>query len=169
MTVEDLKELYDYNYWANKRILSVVSQLTPEEFTRHVAGGHGSIRNTMFHVLSTEWGWLSRCGGHSRGTRLNAEYYPTVQPLIDDWNKVECYMRDFLSGLDDKDLIANVEYKGKEGQIRSMPLGELLHHSIIHGAHHRGQVAVLLRELGSTPVYFDILFYYADKHGLPAW
>lgn len=169
MTVQDLETFYDYNYWAYQKIWPVISQLTPEEFTRAVAGGYGSIRNTMVHLLSTEWGWLSRCGGHPRGASLKAEDYPTVEPLLKDWKKTEGYMREFLSKLDDEDLSKNVEYQGGEGQKRSMPLGELLHHSIIHGAHHRGQVAVLLRELGYAPGSFDILFYYADKHGVKAW
>jgi uncharacterized damage-inducible protein DinB len=169
MTVQDFKTLFDYNYWANHRILDVIGRLSPEEFTKVVAGGHGSVRNTMVHVLSTEWGWLSRCGGHTRGTKLDASDYPTVESLKKDWNKVENYMRDFLSDLKDEDLNTIIEYSGKEGKKRSMPLGELLHHSIIHGAHHRGQVAVLLRELGYAPKNFDILFYYADKHGVRAW
>lgn len=169
MTVQDLKDLYNYNYWANKKLLHVISQLSAEEFTKKIAGGYGSVRNTMVHVLSTEWGWLSRCGGHKRGKSLNTENYPTAELLVKDWKKVEGYMRDFLSELDDDDLYRNVEYKGQNAQKRTMLLGELLHHSIIHGAHHRGQVAVLLRELGYPPGHFDILFYYAEKHGFKAW
>lgn len=169
MTVEDLATFYDYNYWANHKILPVISRLSTEEFTRSVAGGHGSVRNTMVHLLSTEWGWLSRCGGHRRGERLKAGDYPTVEPLLKDWDKVEGFMRDFLTQLDDEDLNQMVGYRGNEGRKRAMPMGELLHHSIIHGAHHRGQVAVLLRELGYAPGSFDILFYYAEKHGVPAW
>lgn len=169
MTVRDLEILYDYNYWANKKLFSVITRLTPEEFTRTVAGGYGSIRNTMVHLLSTEWGWLSRCGGHERGARLKADKYPTAESLIKDWENIEHYMRNFLSKLDDDDLNQYVGYTGNEDKRRSMPLGELLHHSIIHGAHHRGQVAVLLRELGYDPGSFDILFYYGEIHGVPAW
>lgn len=169
MTTKDLKTFYDYHYWAIKKILPVIEQLTPEEFTRVVAGANGSVRNTLVHLLSTEWGWLDRCGGHERGASLIADDYPTVEPLLKDWEKVEGYMHNFLSQLDDKDLDKNVEYLGKEAKKRSMPLGELLHHTIIHGAHHRGQIAVLLRELGYAPGSFDILFYYAEKHGVSAW
>jgi uncharacterized damage-inducible protein DinB len=35
-----------------------------------------------------------------------------------------------------------------------------MHHAAIHGVHHRGQVALLLRALGHVPGNFDILFYY---------
>ena len=56
MTVDDLKRRYNYGYWANERLFAVISQLTTEEFTRGVAGGLGSIRNTLVHVMSAEWG-----------------------------------------------------------------------------------------------------------------
>ena len=89
MTVKDLERLYDYGYWANKKLLAVVSQLTPEQFTRTVAGSYGSVRNTMVHMLSAEWGWLDRCGGHARGPALKADDYPTVESLVEIWAKVE--------------------------------------------------------------------------------
>ena len=49
-----------------------------------------------------------------------------------------------------------------------MPLGELLQHAAIHGIHHRGQAALLLRMLGVAPGNVDILFYYAERSGVPA-
>src|SRR5262245_29181162 len=63
MTVNDLERRFDYGYWANARLFAVISQLTTEQFTQNVAGSYGSIRNTLVHALSTEWGWLARCGG----------------------------------------------------------------------------------------------------------
>ena len=72
MRVDDLAIRYDYGYWANRKLFDVISQLSPEQFTRGVAGGWGSIRTTMVHVLSAEWGWLSRCGGRpERPSRLD--------------------------------------------------------------------------------------------------
>ena len=79
MTVDDLQRLYDYGYWANRKLLAVACELTPEEFTRTVAGSYGSVRNTLVHVLSAEWGWLDRCGGHGRGPALQADDYTNVE------------------------------------------------------------------------------------------
>ncbi len=169
MTVHDLRLSFDYGYWANEKLFRVVSQLTPEEFTRSVAGSYGSVRNTLVHALSTEWGWLDRCGGPERGPRLEPDAYPTPESLISDCRRVESYMREHLAGLEDEDLARDVEYEGAGGAKRSLALGELLHHAANHGTHYRGQLALLLRELGHVPGNVDLLFYYADKHGVPAW
>ena len=163
MTVKDLEVLYDYGHWANGKLFQVISQLAPEQFTRPVGGSYGSIRNTMVHLLSAEWGWLSRCGGPERGPRLNPADYTNVESLIEVWGKVAVYVREFLSQLKDEDLARNVEYINDRAEKRSMPLGELMQHAANHSVHHRGQVALLLRLLGYAPGNFDILVYYADK------
>ena len=77
MTVDDLKTLFAYSSWANASLRDVVSGLTTEQFTRQVAGSYGSIRNTMVHMLSAEWGWLERCGG-AREARPSMR--GTIQP-----------------------------------------------------------------------------------------
>jgi uncharacterized damage-inducible protein DinB len=168
MRVGDLERFYDYSYWANKKLFGIISQLTPEQFTQPVAGSYGSIRNTLVHVLSAEWGWLDRGGGPARGGRLNPEDYPTLESLVRAWTLVEGYMRGFLSGLEDKDLTRHVEFALGGGPKHSVPLGDLLQHAAVHAVHHRGQVALLLRTLGYVPGNFDMLIYVGDKGSVPA-
>ena len=170
MTVKDLEVLFDYGYWANRRLFDVIlSQLTPEQFTQSVARSYGSIRNTMVHVLSAEAGWLDRCGGPKRGPRLNPADFETVESLMQAWTRVEGHVRGFLGTLNDEDLVRNAEYTTDGTKKLSMPLGELMQHAANHGVHHRGQVTLLLRLLGVAPGNVDILFYHADKPGVPAW
>jgi uncharacterized damage-inducible protein DinB len=169
MTAHDLATLFDYNYWANRKLLDVVATLDGEEFTRRIAGSYGSIRNSLVHALSTEWGWLDRCGGLKRGPKLDPENYPDFESLAGDWERVESSMQSFIGGLADADLERAVEYPGANGTTRSMPLVELMHHVSVHTAHYRAQVALLLRELGRTPGNVDLLFYYAEKRGVSAW
>ena len=169
MTIKDLEVLYDYCYWANKKLFDAIARLTPEQFTQPVAGGHGSIRNALVHVLSAEAGWLDRCGGAKRGPRLHPADFPTVESVVQAWNKVEANVRELLGTLTDEDLVRNAEYSTDRTEKIAMPLGELMQHAANHGIHHRGQVALMLRMLGQEPGYFDMLIYYAGKRGVPAW
>lgn len=163
MTVDDLRRLYDYSYWANRKLFHVIEQMAPEQFTQAVAGGYGSIRNTLVHVMSAEWGWVDRCGGPKRGAALSADDYATVAALADAWAKVEAHARGFLGTLRDEDLDRLIEFTIPRGGARIMPVGELLQHAANHAAHHRGQIALLIRLLGYTPGNFDMLIYDADK------
>ena len=158
MRVADIEYLYDYNYWANQKLFAVILQLSPDEYTQTVAGSYESIRNTLVHMLSAEWGWLDRCGGLARGDRLDPRDFPTLDVVTKAWREVETAMHEFLSGLTDDAVARDVTF-AIAGQSHSIPLGGLLHHAAIHGAHHRGQVALMLRTLGYTPGNFDLLIY----------
>jgi uncharacterized damage-inducible protein DinB len=149
-------------------MFDVVSKLTQEQFVQPVAGSYGSVRNTLVHVLSAEWGWLSRCGGSNRGNALKPDDYPTIDSVRTTWSKVERDMREFLSKLKDEDLHRMIEFALPDIDKRSMPLAELMHHAFVHGVHHRGQVAVLLRGLGYVPGNFDMLLYYGSQRGMSA-
>jgi uncharacterized damage-inducible protein DinB len=168
MTVNDLQVLFDYAYWANERFFDVLSQLTDEQFVQPVAGSYGSLRNTLVHMLSAEWGWLERCGGAARGPVLIASDYPAVESVRIRWLEVERHVRRFLASLREDDLERPVEFSFGNGPKQVRRLGELLHHAAIHGVHHRGQIALLLRCLGYTPGNVDILLYYGPTSGRAA-
>jgi uncharacterized damage-inducible protein DinB len=168
MRVADVERLYDYSCWANAKLLAVVSELSQEQFTQTVAGSYGSIRNTLVHVLSAEWGWLDRCGGPPRGERLQPDAFPTVDSLKEVWSRVEADMRAFLANLTADDLLRDVEFALGTGPKRCIPMGALLQHAIIHAAHHRGQVAMLVRVLGFAPGNFDFLLYAIERPSVAA-
>ena len=160
MTATDLQRLYDYGYWANAKLLDAVSRLTPEQFTQPVAGSYESIRNTLVHVMSAEWGWLDRCGGPKRGPALVAADYPTFESLAGTWRRIEIDARAFLASLTDADVDRVVEFQlPSMAEKQAIPLGHLLQHGAVHAVHHRGQVSLLLRMLGHAPGNFDMLFY----------
>jgi uncharacterized damage-inducible protein DinB len=163
MTVNDLQMLFDYGHWANGKLFDVIAQLTPEQFAQFLANNHGSIRNTMVHVLSAEWRWIARCSSQELGAPFDPADFPTPAVLIEKGNQVAVATRVFLALLRDDDLARQVEFAIGNAPKRSMPVGALLQHAANHGAHHRGQVALLLRLLGYSPENFDLLLYFADE------
>ena len=59
MTRDDIQLLYEYDRWANNRVLQAVSALGAEEFTRDLGGSFGSVRDTLVHIIGGEWIWLA--------------------------------------------------------------------------------------------------------------
>lgn len=163
MTIRDLRSQFAYGYWANARLFEVISSLTTDQFTRPVSGSYGSVRNTLVHMLSTEWGWMERSGGFKRGPKLSAADFPTFASVRETWAEVETHLRRFLDTLRDEDLGRTVEFAIGDGPKQTLSIGEMMHHAAIHGVHHRGQVALLLRSLGCIPGDFDMLFYYMQR------
>ena len=59
MTIDDIRLLYQYDRWANNRVLQATSRLSAEEFTRDLGGSFRSVRDTLVHIIGGEWIWLS--------------------------------------------------------------------------------------------------------------
>lgn len=169
MTVADVLFRYEYGWWANKKLFAVISRLSTEEFTRDVAGSYGSIRNTLVHTMSAEWGWLERCGGEKRGPKLEGSAYPTLDSVSDQWAKVEGHVRAFLAGLKDADLRRSIEFQFPGGPKQQSTMEEMLLHAANHAVHHRGQVSMIVRMLGRAPGDVDLMLYYGDLKGVRVW
>jgi uncharacterized damage-inducible protein DinB len=161
--VEELETLFAYGHWANGKLFEVIARLTPEQLTRTVDGTHGSVRNTIVHILGVEWGWIGRCGGPPRGNPLDPLAYPDLASLVALREKVEGITRAFLPTLRDADLAREAEFTGAGLEKQPFTVAEMLRHAANHGTHHRGQVSLLLRLLGFSPENFDLLFYFVER------
>ncbi len=152
MKTEDLLLLYNYNYWANGRILATVAQLTPEQFVMPSSYGHSSIRATLLHILGAEWIWRMRCQeGISPPSLLSEEQFSSLQAIRTCWEKEENAMRAYLQSLDDEALLRPVRYRTTDGQPQENVLWHLLTHVVIHGTEHRSEIARMLTEHGHSP------------------
>lgn len=96
MLVDYFKTLYDYNYWANAKILEAAIQLSEAQCIEETKDGHGSLHETLVHVLSAEWMWRSRWQGTSPMEELRAEDLPTLGALRERWREEERQMMGHL-------------------------------------------------------------------------
>jgi uncharacterized damage-inducible protein DinB len=70
MNQHDIQLLYDYNRWANARILGAAGKLAEEQYLAPGTFPHGGVRGTLIQVLFAEWMWRMRW----QGTALHAEF-----------------------------------------------------------------------------------------------
>src|SRR5580693_473426 len=116
MTKDDIQLLFEYDRWANRRVLRAASALSHEEFTRDLGGSFRSVRNTLVHILGGEWGWLTFWKEGSPGpaflsdlwTRHDALFtpnaFPDVATVERKWVEVEKEQADFVNGLTNESL-----------------------------------------------------------------
>ncbi len=155
--------LYDYNYWANRRILGMCAQVPREQFVATGAHGHSDLRGTLLHTLDTEYGWRMLCQ-HGQGTPvLEAADFPTPHALEQRWHAEEQAMRAYLSKLDDADLAGVIRYTADSGEPRERVLWHCLLHVLNHGTQHRSEAAVRLTELGYSPGDLDFTVFLNEQ------
>ncbi|PYR58006.1 MAG: damage-inducible protein DinB [Acidobacteria bacterium] len=151
MTIEDLRLLLDYHYWARDRMLEAVVPLAPEQFTRDMGSSFRSIRDTLAHIYAAEWAWYSRWVGHSPTALLPSDMFPDVISLRATWTDHEAKMRAYLETLGEAGLTRVIEYKLLNGQAGASPFWQMLQHVVNHASYHRGQVTTMLRQMGAAP------------------
>ena len=165
MELNNVRQLYDYNRWADRRILTVASTLASDDFIRPMGNSFSSVRDTLAHILSGEWIWLERWQGRSPKALLDAATFPTLQSLESRWKTVEHDQTHFIEALTPQRLSEELAYINQKGQPYSYPLWQQLVHVVNHSSYHRGQVTTLLRQLGTEAVTTDFLVYYDEKQG----
>ena len=163
MNRQDILTLYDYNAWANTRVLGVVEPLTPEAFLRDLKSSFASVRDTLAHILGAEWIWLRRWHGETPSKLLAATDFPTLVSLKERYADVEKEGRVFLGGLSEERLVQHFNYRDTAGNAYSLPLVHSLQHVVNHGTYHRGQVTTMLRQLGAKPVSTDMSRFYLER------
>lgn len=158
---ETLTTLYNYNYWANQRILNSVAAVGPGQFTTPgPAFGSASLRTILVHIVTAEWIWRSRCQEKSSPTTmLDEEDFPDLASLLERYQLEEQKMRDYLALLTNSDLEQTIHYQTTSGQPMAHKLAYLLHHVVLHGMQHRAEIAANLTDLGHSPGDIDFIMY----------
>jgi uncharacterized damage-inducible protein DinB len=163
MNRQDILTLFDYNAWANTRVLGAVESLPVERFLRDLGNSFPSVRDTLAHILGAEWIWFRRWHGESPTKGLPAADFPTVTSLRGRFSALEEERRAFLETVSEDRLTQPFTYRDLAGNQHALPLIHSLQHLVNHGTYHRGQVTTMLRQLGATPVSTDMSRFFLER------
>lgn len=162
MNREDIQLLYEYDRWANNRVLQAASALTPEQFMRDLGGAFRSLRDTLVHIIAGECVWVMYWKDPPRSPELLAdlkkrqaaqfdpEGFPNVVAVKAKWAEVEAEQAEFVRSVSDESLKVLLPFRGTE-----LSLGRLMQHLANHSTYHRGQVSLMMRQLGAEPLPTD--------------
>jgi uncharacterized damage-inducible protein DinB len=166
MTKEEIQLLYEYDRWANSRVLLAASTLGVEKFTRDLGGSFPSVRDTLVHIVSSEWAWLKIWKEPSLSlafvtdlwTGLDAQFPSNTFPDIDAvrvrWAEVEREQAEFVNGVTNESLGRMLPLRTTE-----ISLAHLMQHLANHSTYHRGQVSLMMRQLAAEPVATDFALF----------
>ena len=142
--------MFQHMAWADTRTLSSL---------REMREAPSQALDLMAHVLTAEHIWLRRITGGQAA-------YQVFQPLALD----ECEQLAARNHTGFTDVLCNdnrarvVSYTTSAGHAQQSVLDDILVHVSHHGMYHRGQVALLVRASGGTPVSTDFILFARDMH-----
>ena len=155
MHADDIRLLYDYNCWANQRILSAAAGVPGEQFASARLGYCG-LRDTLLHMFSAERRWRVRWQGLPNTAMLAADEVPTWVALRELWEAEQQLMRAYLATVGDDELAGVFSYRRSNGTLITSTRWHTMAHMINHATQHRAELGLLLTDLGHSPGNIDL-------------
>lgn len=163
MKLRDVLTMYDYNDWADDRILAAAAQASPEQFTAPASFPWGGLRGTLVHTLDAQFGWrLFFERGAFQPDELKEGDFPDFPGLQARWLEERHAMRAYMARLDDAAIEQIVTYVNEAGTRRERVLWHCLYHVVNHGTQHRSESAALLTGFGRSPGDLDFTLFLAE-------
>ncbi|MCK6539503.1 MAG: DinB family protein [Anaerolineales bacterium] len=159
MNKQDIKLLFEYNQWANAKILDAAANVTGEQFLAPAPFPHGGLRGTLAHVFFAEWLWRRRMQGESPTRRIAPDEFPTFDSLRSRWLEENAELMRFVDSLTDAKLSGRFQYKTTTGVPHEDVLWQVLAHLVNHGTQHRSEAAAMLTDMGHSPGETDLIVF----------
>jgi uncharacterized damage-inducible protein DinB len=160
MNANAFRQFYDYHFAENRRIWDAyVVPRSLEQFMQDPGYSHGSVRNQVVHLMSTDEAWFSGLRGVEFPEPFGAADVDDREIIRARWDNVERNMRDYLARLRD-DMLFGKPFA--DGEDKDLVLWQVLLHVANHGADHRAQLLRLLNDLGVKTGPQDYIFYVYD-------
>jgi uncharacterized damage-inducible protein DinB len=163
MNHEDIQLLFEYNDWANARVLRQAALVSAENYVAPAAVPMGSLRGTLVHGLSAEVNWRRRWLGEAPTGPLTQEELPTFGALRTRWEREAAALRQFIAGLTDADLAHTRAVRNARGEVIEQVLWRMMTHVVNHGTQHRSEAAMLLTSYGCSPGDLDLIVFLRER------
>jgi len=172
MDLEHMRLLYAYNSWANARLLDQADKLTAEQLLASNPGGFGSVRDTLVHLMETEFFWSGLIWPGKaididwEPYEFHATDYPDMATIRARWAAVESDLREYIDTLtpDGENSLEQIIVwtDGDETRLtRALWLSML--DVFIHATQHRSEIAMALSRFGHSPGELDLSRYVRER------
>jgi uncharacterized damage-inducible protein DinB len=146
-----LAATFEYNAWANLRLLDSCAGLSDEQLGSKTVGGYGSIYATLGHMVYAEVDYVTRVNGKQPANPLPMGEWAGFEVMREAvrWANEEL-LKLALSASSETMLVETFP----EGTVRYR-LADLMVQAHTHAMEHRTQVASILTSLGLEPPAMD--------------
>jgi len=166
MNIKDyIKQVYDYNYWANQRYFAVAEGLSDEQLHKMQGHSWGDVHAMFVHMLSSEWVWLERWNGASPKGHFNKDEFPTLASVKERAGQIEAEMRAFIDKQTEESLQAVITYSNFSRETFRVPLWQMLMHVANHETHHRGELAAMYALMNVPHPEEEVIQYFLNLSG----
>ncbi len=155
--LEMVRSLFEYNEWANSRLLEAAAQVSEEELARERSVAFGSVHGILLHILASHVSWLIKWTGETPPI-ARVEPGRVVPAISQSYRDAHERLLAFVGTLTDAhldDVASLIDPQDGEWRQWQRPLWQVMLSVGSHAMPHRGEAAMILSELGSSPGEID--------------
>jgi uncharacterized damage-inducible protein DinB len=156
--------LHNYNSYANQLVLQTAAAMDEAAFTAQSSPSHGSVQALLTHMLTTEFFFLAR----SEGKPINPKGAPdktlSVEEITVAFNQIAEERFKYLNWVTEEKLVEIVDIPIGEQPFR-LARWQLLTQSLLHSAHHRGELSIVMTGLGHPLPTLDPIIEFINESG----
>ena len=158
---EMLIKEFEYNHWANGRLLDQVEKVTEEQWAAKADPDGRSLGELLYHLFSLErvWRLLSAHGLIQEGELPEAEDLANAEALREFSDNEAEFMSILLEDWSDDSFDEEVLVTNWDGTTSPLVRWHMLRHMLTHSTVHRSEAAGLLTEMGYSPGDIDFIFF----------
>lgn len=160
-TIGWIKTIWDYNYWAQHKLLDCIDTVSEEDFVRDVPYSIGSLQAQVVHTLWAEDLWYCRMMGTALPT-YTADDLPERAAIRAKWDTVETQWRAFVADLTPDQLTRTFSAQVANGTF-THTAHEALLHVVNHSTDHRAQMLRLIHDYGGETFAQDMIYYLREQ------
>jgi uncharacterized damage-inducible protein DinB len=157
-----LATLYDYNAYANQLVFETAAHLTEEEFTQRSSPSRESVQVLLRHLLMTETFFLESCLERALLPELDQQV--TLADLQSYQQQLAQEQLAYIQMLTDTDLQREIDFQIGPQPLH-LPLWQMLIQAFVHSTHHRGELSIVLSQLGHPLPTLDIILPFVEWSG----
>jgi uncharacterized damage-inducible protein DinB len=155
-TVRRFQRWYEYEIDSHAKVLASLDTV-PE--AKRNAPEFGKAVALLAHLMAARKLWLYRMGGLPEPPRDIFFESPSLDSVRQAVETTERLWSDFLRRLTEGELARVFEYRSLEGEPFRNSVIDILTQLFGHSWYHRGQIGMLVRDLGGEPATTDFVFW----------
>ena len=158
MKSQILKYLH-YNIWANQVLIDYLAKISDTEIEQKIVSSFPSIRQTVLHIWDAQVLWRLRFDGIS-GEFPSKNFHGSNQEMYDNLMASSKAFVDLAKNENDAFFEEKHTFMTISYGATSQRACDMLHHCMNHSTYHRGQVIMMLRQLGYSDLpHLDFMLY----------
>jgi uncharacterized damage-inducible protein DinB len=162
MNAESLLSLYTYNAYANELLFQVIQELSDEQLDAQSSPSRGTVRTLLIHMLAAENYFLSACTGRQFG--FDPKNRSTPPSIMQHWLELAEEQQIYLNSVSEGDLAEIIAIAFGKHTLH-LPRWQLLTQAVVHSIHHRGELSIVLSQMGHPLPTLDPILHFVHQSG----